>query len=499
MASNVVVLYGQRRATIKTTPGKLLSEVRTEACTKFGLDYHSFTLKRNSNTLDLSLSIRLLNLPPGAKLELLRSKTSGPINVVLRTVEEPITELAGTFPSTTTIWSILRKFESKARAEGKNNATLTERGEPSGSSGAGRLVYLMPSVRVDTGRELASFAELGQTLSALGHSGGRVLMKIRFLKTGTPYEEALAGIAGFSKDEEEDLLLPEAEESAGVMGADEKKENVEMVDPPASESSTPNPVTPTPEETVGKNTGGPETLENTQHTDGEPLSNPESSRPSVTVYRPSNSSIPAAAQIDVPEQAYEVGINEARRHQSNLAKAARGTRLLSDREKEEKETAIRDHDEKIKNIQIKVRFPDGYSCVHNLQGRDTAADLYNSVRNSLRYPNEPFTLTIPPREQIPDDSTRRLTTNLRLGNGATVQFAWAKEVSNKARKEKYLNDEMLRLQQALPETKVPEMEVVEEEKEKKDKGVKVGKGEGSSGNGKGKESLLRGFLRLGKK
>lgn len=44
--SNVVVLYNQRRLVIKTTPGKSLSEIRTEACSGFGIEQPStFILK----------------------------------------------------------------------------------------------------------------------------------------------------------------------------------------------------------------------------------------------------------------------------------------------------------------------------------------------------------------------------------------------------------------------------------------------------------------------
>lgn len=45
MASNVVVLYNQRRLTVKTTPTRSLSDVHSEACAKFGLDPLRYGLK----------------------------------------------------------------------------------------------------------------------------------------------------------------------------------------------------------------------------------------------------------------------------------------------------------------------------------------------------------------------------------------------------------------------------------------------------------------------
>lgn len=46
MASTLVVIDASaRRATIKTTPGKILSDVLQEACTKLGVDASRFGLK----------------------------------------------------------------------------------------------------------------------------------------------------------------------------------------------------------------------------------------------------------------------------------------------------------------------------------------------------------------------------------------------------------------------------------------------------------------------
>jgi len=46
MASHVVVIAASaRRHTVKTTPGKYLTEVLQEACQKFGLDSDQYSLK----------------------------------------------------------------------------------------------------------------------------------------------------------------------------------------------------------------------------------------------------------------------------------------------------------------------------------------------------------------------------------------------------------------------------------------------------------------------
>ena len=97
MASNVVVIdAAAKRYVIKTTPGKHLSEVLEEACSKFGVNATQYGLKygesqptwrqgcvandgfprHNNKQIDLSKPIRLSGLSSGAKLELVQLSKS---------------------------------------------------------------------------------------------------------------------------------------------------------------------------------------------------------------------------------------------------------------------------------------------------------------------------------------------------------------------------------------------------------------------------------------
>jgi tether containing UBX domain for GLUT4 len=338
--------------------------------------------------------VRLSGLAAGAKLELIRTSSAPsqkPISVVLRTVD-PVSQLSGTFPPSTSIWGILRKLEADARAAGNTAANITERCAPSGNHGQGRLLYTMPAVRV-VNRELTSFAELRKTLQELG-CGARELLVLRFVQTEMPYEDALMDIAGLSKEAEAmeaDCPTPEEKNSEEPEGkAEESKEEdavmaegegTAAVEEPQQTSTSPTDVESNAEMT-------PEVATTSEASPA----GPSTSEPKIAVYQPSTSAKPAAADFEVPESAYEVGIAQIQKMKETYHTMSLPQRLPSDKELAEKEAIVRSEMEKINNLKIKVRYPDGYISQQELDGKATARDLYNAVRTTLRYPNEPFVL-----------------------------------------------------------------------------------------------------------
>lgn len=453
MASNVVVLYNQRRQQIKVTPTRSLSDVHTEACKKFSLDPLNYALKRGNVILDLSLQIRFTNLGPGAKLELVPSKApTSPLTIVLRLQTTPPQELSGQAVLTDTLWGVLRKFEK--RHAGLN---LTERYASSATQGAGRLLYEVPAVRV-ANREFVGVGEMQATLVGLGLREGRVAVVVRWSGSEVPLEVALEEIERVApRDREEvgevedvpgvpEVKAPEASEASEASEAPEALANrdVEMEEAPTAEDVEGAVAEmPVVVDVQGDAQGG-----------GKAVAEGDLERPAVSVYRPSDSKTLAAAQISVPETAYEIGITEAKIIQQHLKKAAIGRRLPSDKEIEEKEAAALAVVEKVQTLVIKVRFPDGYISEQNFQAKHTAQDLYDAIRTTMRHPLEPFSLVIPPREVIPE-SRQRLTIDLRIRSGATVHLNWEAGASNAARIEPTLNDRYLEASTALPRPKVP--------------------------------------------
>lgn len=214
----------------------------------------------------------------------------------------------------------------------------------------------MPAVRV-VNKELVTFKELQQSLIGLGVREGKLLVVLRFKSTDIPYEQALEEIAKFSpKEQEEDLLVPEEASGSGSSAAaaavaGEKPPGDSEDTDVAMEGVPPSLVT---EETVpgssnpGEGSSPQETEVGDGQSDSKAVADPE--KPTVSVYKPSESSTPAAAQIEVPETAYDIGISEAKIIQQHLKKAAIGRRLPSDKEIEEKEAAAIAVVEKVQTV-----------------------------------------------------------------------------------------------------------------------------------------------------
>jgi hypothetical protein len=63
---------GPKKLSIKTPPGRLLSEVLAEFCTKYDMKPEEYGLQHNKKNLDLSLTFRLSGLPQNCKLDVIR-------------------------------------------------------------------------------------------------------------------------------------------------------------------------------------------------------------------------------------------------------------------------------------------------------------------------------------------------------------------------------------------------------------------------------------------
>ena len=109
------------------------------------------------------------------------------------------------FASSTSLWQILRSFES-ANAGGLNSQkNFTGRGVPSmvsGNSGAGRLYYEEPVLRI-MGREYSSLTDLQKSLGQLGFNGGSVLLHLNFRASEVPLEQAQEKIEDYFRSLEE--------------------------------------------------------------------------------------------------------------------------------------------------------------------------------------------------------------------------------------------------------------------------------------------------------
>ncbi|EAT88989.1 hypothetical protein HBH56_069250 [Parastagonospora nodorum] len=469
-----VLVFNSHAKTVKipTTPIKYLTEVRDEACQKFGVSKDQFTLKFNNKPISLSQQIRFANLVPGARLELVQaSRSPTVISVALQLpASEKNARLTQKFASNTSLWEILRQFESGQDA----NYNFTQRGVPqmSGASGAGRLHYEQPVITVMPGhREQANFTGLQQTLAQLGFDSGSALLKLSYKNSGLPLEEAMAQISQYFKSDQ-----PADTSAEGAHAAT----STQAVSQPILEQAAPEATTTVAGETIRSEEPDPQPMDVEEEATDLPSTEPDvpmegatvdnvgdmspaatqaaatssaSDAPSSTsvaapettdqprnvqIFSAPTSSTPQAARKAFNESDYLPTIEHAKVHQAQLLNKTRNTRLLSDKELEEQEKA---RQEKLaaaaaKGGALRIRFPDGTLVQMNFTKDDTATALYDFVQGFLDRKNEPFELknTGPTgRLVLIQKDGKRLSHDLRFSTNELITFQWAESASAEAR------------------------------------------------------------------
>lgn len=400
----------------------------------------------------------------------------------------PNSRLTDKFPSTTTLWLILRKFESGAAGGAGATKNFTGRGAPNisnGESGAGRLFYETPVVQI-MGRELSSFTDLQKTLAQLGFNSGSVLLRLSFKTSETPLEEAMGEIEQYFKS-------VEGGQDGGSRGAHAgsaaQSESVPDTSQPAIAEEDSIPQSPPdqsdlPSSSIDPSTASSSTTAKPKAEPPPPTTSPPEPSPAITgpdhrpisVFAPPSNPTPHAARQTHNEADYEPTVDHAKLHQSRLSTYARNKRLPTDAELAAQQTAQAQKLAEVKNVEIKVRFPDQTQVVSRFSNADTATSLYAFVRALLANESEPFSLSFSaargPRV-VPKGSTDRLIGALGMMGRVLVNFNWDEGASAQARGECAVKEQWRQ--------KAREIEVREPES------AEVVEGSGVGGEGKGKE------------
>jgi tether containing UBX domain for GLUT4 len=407
-------------------------------------------------------------------LELVQaSRSPTVISVALQLpASENNARLTQKFASNTSLWEILRHFESGQKV----NYNFTQRGVPqmNGASGAGRLHYEQPVITVMPGhREQSDFVGLQQTLVQLGFDSGSALLKLSYKNSGLPLEEAMAQISQYFKNDQSataetagagahaataaqstsEPILGQAAAEAKTTVAGETVRNEEPdpepmdVDPGAT--ILPSAEQEVPTEGVTAENVGDMSPEATQAAATSTVSELQTSTPSTTpttsnqprnvqIFSAPTSSTPQAARNPFNENDYLPSIEHAKVHQAQLLNKTRNTRLLSDKELEEQE---KERQAKIdaaaaKGGALRIRFPDGTLVQMNFTRDDTADVLYDFARGFLDRKDEPFELkyTGPTgRLVLIQKDGKRLSHDLRFSINELITFQWAESASAEAR------------------------------------------------------------------
>ncbi|KAK5737460.1 hypothetical protein LTR17_006687 [Elasticomyces elasticus] len=501
MSTLFVVDSSARRTAVKVTPTTLLQSVLVQACQAKKLDPALYTLKTAANKpVDLSQQFRLSGLSAGAKLQLVQaSRSAGVVNIAIQLPSPSDERLTGKFPSTTSLWLILRKFEDGVAGSGKK-LNLTQRGvQPEGSS-AGTLLYETPSVSAEN-RKYEGFGQLQKTLGELGYNGGNVLLKVGFRRTEQPLEEAMKEIGGFFTATKEDgamegVVSPQAEvaeanEDGGVPMSED-----DIPAPSSSSEAEPQPST-------SQATDSPQ--QSDENTPPPPTSSTTTNR--ISVYRPPSNGTPAAALAPDDPSAFEPTIDHARLHQATLGTRGQNQRLKSDKELDEIAAQKQLHLATVQNVRIRVQYPDEHIIETNFAASATSADLYETVRSTLRGPSEVFELRwFGPKgrlEVLPDSAGKRLVRDLGFRGGVKVTLVPSADASDEAKRNLCLKEEHMSQAQELKVELAEQRDEVEagnQGGEGKAEGKVGGKGKGRANGGGGDvEAKMKKFLGFGGK
>ena len=424
------------------------------------------------------------------------------VSVALQFVDGDGGRIIEKFPSNTTLWRILRKFES---AEGKN-LNITGRSVAqveNGTSGAGRIYYEMPSVNI-VGRDCSTFGDLQKTLQQLGINNGTALFKLSYKKTQQPLEEAMKEIAEYFKEEEastnpngstpapETNMFTEAMAKLSSAGpastqtTDTEMEDTEIVAEDISERTSQDP-SPYPEPV------GDASLPATPAKLSASASSEAGTR--LEVYRPSSSATIQAAQAPHNEADFEPTPAHLRSAQGRLLNSSQNKRLPSDAEiaRQEEEKAARLA--AIEEIQVRIRLPDGHHLLATLKPLDTAAMLYDSVMKAIVHGDQPFKLLWKEKNGgtavIPNSNGKSLVKHLGFSSREVVTLHWEDGASTAARKDSVLKPEVM---QQAKELKVAEVSQAEDKADSDPAEYDKGKGKKADGGGDTKAKKLANLM-----
>jgi tether containing UBX domain for GLUT4 len=207
----------------------------------------------------------------------------------------------------------------------------------------------------------------------------------------------------------------------------------------------------------------------------------------VTVFCPPSANTPSSAQIPYNEEDYVPSIEHAKAHQRLLNQTSRNQRLPTDAEIAAKAAAEEKRRSSIREVEVKVRFPDQSQIVVKFGPSDSGRSLYGFVRNCLdsSFTAEKFNLNIfsgptashPGSPSTLPESDQTLIQDLGLAGRILVNFTWADGVSSEERRTNLLRPHLREKAQEIK---------VEQPRETKEERPAPKTEEGTSGSGDSK-------------
>ena len=306
------------------------------------------------------------------------------------------------------------------------------------------------------GRELVSFTDLQKTLGQLGFNDGTALLRLSFRASETPLEEAMEHIGQYFTSMEVGDQAIETNISSTVDQLSPKASTYEQPIPEAQVAIKPD-TQPAPQGTpiveqaiISENSTAnlaPSAETTTQGPD----------QRTISIFAPPSSSAPYAARQAFNEEDYEPTLDHARLHQARLTQSGRNKRLPTDAEIAAQQEAQRQKTANVKEVDIKIRFPDQTQVVSQFSNADTGSSLHSFVKGLLETENEPFILNFSAArgpKTVPNDAEIKLISGLAMTGRVLVNFLWDEGASVEARGGAILKD---KFQSQAQEIQIPKI------------------------------------------
>ncbi|KAJ1646426.1 hypothetical protein IWQ61_010200 [Dispira simplex] len=439
MASHVQVSFavpiGSRQQMVKTTPAMLLKSVVINVCEKQKLgNPDDYTVTYNRKPLDLSLSCRFANLPAGAKLELVKltRKNSGGLVAVAVQLETG-GRTTGKYPAETSLWDVL--WDSERQSQGKlvifGRRTSAETSDAAKLSKFTRILgktepdtqptVLLQPLCVVGNQEFTGSAQLqSTTFHRLGITSGSIVIRVMF-RPGTDLDPFIPGpplldsptVATSTSNAMNDKKTGQVQPTSMLPGVTPRQP-----DPPVTPKGL-NSVVASPAMTVDNSC---------------PMRR-------VEVFNPvEGNSVPAAAQVDVPDSFYQLTpedakllIQQQKQQRERVENAVLKTQAMRDKEMQAQQ-------QKYPETSIRFRFPDRHQVQATFRSSETVGDLYAFLTTVLLSEYHQFTLyTTPPHHNLKNLPATLYQAQLVPASVVYVDFAQGSAARGSYLKPDYLN------------------------------------------------------------
>ena len=304
----------------------------------------------------------------------------------------------------------------------------------------------MPVLHI-MGRDYGTFTDLQKTLAQLGFNDGSVLLKLSFKTTDTPLEEAMQLIEQyFSSSESNKPAGAHAGNvaQAQLTAAQDQPLSIEHIQSPATPEVEP---VQSPEASTipsGESENTPLSSPSAAEPSEAPTALPSVSSRSIAVFNAPKTTIPEAALQRHNETDYEPSVELMKSHQKQIAASTHNKRLPTDAEIAALEELQAQKLNSIKEVSIKIVFPDQTAAESTFSTSDTAATLYEHVRSCLARRQEPFSLKYNSAKgfQPMKESSEKLIGDLKLTGRVLVRVLWAEGASLAARQSPSLREDL---------------------------------------------------------